>query len=90
MDAENFEICTVEDFLSNDWRKPIVDYLKNPVGSTDRRVKYRALSYIISGNELFKKTSEGVLLKCLGEEEAYLAVSNTHSGACGAHQVGTR
>lgn len=39
-------------------------------------------------NELFKKTSEGVLLKCLGESEAYIAVSSVHSGTCGAHQAG--
>jgi len=43
---------------------------------------------VIIGNELFKKTPEGVLLKCLGETEAYLAVSNTHSVACGTHQAG--
>lgn len=40
------------------------------------------------GNELFKKTLEGILLKCLSESEAYLALSNIHSGACRAHQVG--
>lgn len=37
---------------------------------------------------MLKKAPEGVLLKCLGESEAYLAVSNVHSGACSAHQVG--
>lgn len=41
----------------------MVDYLKNPVGSTDQKVKYRSLNYVIIGNELFKKTSERVLLK---------------------------
>ena len=40
------------------------------------------------GNELFKKTPEGVLLKCLSETEAYIALSTTHAGTCGAHQVG--
>jgi hypothetical protein len=40
------------------------------------------------GNELFKKTPEGILLKCLGENKAYLALSSVHSGACGAHQAG--
>ena len=39
-------------------------------------------------NELFKKTPEGVLLKCLSETEAYIALSTTHAGACGAHQAG--
>ena len=39
------------------------------------------------GNKLFKKTPEGVLLKCLSESKAYLALSSVHSQACGAHQV---
>lgn len=40
------------------------------------------------GNELFKKTPEGILLKCLSENEAYLAVFDVYSGSCGAHQAG--
>jgi len=45
---------------------------------------------VILGNKLFKKTPEGVLLKSLDETEAYLVVSNTHSGACGSHQAGDK
>lgn len=41
-----------------------------------------------AGNELLKRTPEGVLLKCLGDTEAYLAIYEVHSGAHGAHQVG--
>ncbi|XP_058774557.1 uncharacterized protein LOC131648845 [Vicia villosa] len=40
------------------------------------------------GNELFKKTVEGVLLKYVGESGAYVSVSSVHSGSCGAHQAG--
>ncbi|XP_039685664.1 protein NYNRIN-like [Medicago truncatula] len=82
------ELFVINDLNENNWRKPIVKYLENPDGTTCRKVKYRALSYVIMGNEVFKKTSEGVLLKCLGETDAYLAVSNTHSGTCGTHQAG--
>ena len=82
------EILVINNLTDNDWRKPIVTCLGNPNGTTCRKIKYRALSYVIIGSELFKKTLEGVLLKCLGETEAYLVVSNTHSGACGTHQAG--
>jgi ribonuclease HI len=82
------EIFAIDNLLDSDWRKPIVKYLEDPTGITDRKVKYKALSYTIIGNKLFKKTAEGVLLKCLSENEAYLAVSNVHSGSCGAHQAG--
>ena len=42
---------------------------------------------MIIENELFKKSPEGVLLKCLSEAEAFLAISDTHSGECGSHQT---
>ena len=87
-DHENFEISFIDNLTEQDWRKPIVDYLQNPVASIERKIKYRALSYILMGNELFNKTPEGVLLKCLSETEAYIALSTTHVGECGAHQVG--
>ncbi|KAK2366564.1 hypothetical protein QL285_079929 [Trifolium repens] len=81
-------IFVIDNLSDTDWRKPIVEYLENPSGITDRKTKYRALSYTIIGNELFKKTPEGVLLKCLSENEAFLAVTNVHNGSCGAHQAG--
>lgn len=40
------------------------------------------------GFEFFKKTPEGVLLKCLSESEAYLAIFRAYSGSSGAYQVG--
>ena len=79
---------TIDNLPNGDWRKPIVEYLQNPMGSTDRKIKYKALSYIIMGNELFKKSPDGILLRCLSDSEAYVAISETHSGACGAHQAG--
>ena len=87
-DQSNFEISFIDNLSEQDWRKPIVDYLQNPVASTERKTNYRALSFVLMGNELFKKTPEGVLLKCLSETEAYIALSTTHAGACGAHQAG--
>lgn len=85
-DEENFEILAMDCLM--DWRKPIIEYLENPTSSTKRKVRYRALSYVLMGNELFKKTPQGVLLKCLSESKAYIALSSVHGGACGAHQVG--
>ena len=42
------------------------------------------------GNELFRKMPKGVLLKCLGESETYVATSEVYSGACGTHQEGKK
>ncbi|XP_050876224.1 uncharacterized protein LOC127079917 [Lathyrus oleraceus] len=88
---ENFavhKVFSIENLSQSDWRRPIIEYLENPVRNTDRKIKYMALSYIRLGNELFKKTLEGILLKCLGNTEAYLSVSEVHSGACETHQAG--
>ncbi|WJX50210.1 hypothetical protein P8452_36545 [Trifolium repens] len=86
--SEIFEIFAIDNLSDTDWRKQLVEYLRDPNGTTNRKIKYRALSYVIIGNELMKKTPEGVLLKCLSETEAYLAISDVHSGACGSHQAG--
>ena len=75
----------IDNLSNNDWRKPIVEFLQNPTGSTDRKVKYTELSYVIMGNELFNKNPNGVLLKCLSDTEAYLAIYVVHNGA---HQAG--
>jgi hypothetical protein len=85
---DNFEIFAIDNLSDDDWRRPIVEYLRNPTGNVDRKIKYWALSYVIFGNELFKNTTEGVLLKCLNEAEAYIAISDVHSGAYGSHQAG--
>src|ERR1043165_735013 len=87
-DNQEFEVLAIDALSDADWRSPIVSYLTNPTLNVDRKIKYRALSYVLMGNELFKKTQEGVLLKCLGESEAYLALSEVQIGACGAHQAG--
>ncbi|XP_058741134.1 uncharacterized protein LOC131613485 [Vicia villosa] len=85
---EEFEVLAIDALIRTYLRTPIIEYLKDPSVNTDRKTKYRALSYILTGNELFKKTPEGILLKCLGENEAYLELSSVHSGTCGAYQAG--
>ncbi|XP_058786881.1 uncharacterized protein LOC131661365 [Vicia villosa] len=85
---EEFKVLAIDTLTSTYWRTPIIEYLKDPLVNTDRKTKYRALSCMLMGNELFKKTPEGILLKCLGENEAYLALPSVHSGTCGAHQAG--
>lgn len=49
-DEGNFEILAIDSLTDEDWRKPIVVYLQNPMTSTDQRTRYRALSYVILGS----------------------------------------
>lgn len=62
--------------------------MENPPTLAERKNMYHALNYTLMGNKLFKKTPEEILLKCLSESEAYLALLNVHSRECEAHQVG--
>ncbi|XP_049344694.1 uncharacterized protein LOC125809066 [Solanum verrucosum] len=39
---------------------------------------------------LYRRSFEGVLLRCLGEEEAVQALQEAHSGMCGSHQSGPK
>ncbi|XP_057447311.1 uncharacterized protein LOC130739096 [Lotus japonicus] len=82
------EVLIINNLADNDWRKPVVKYLQDPNAPVDRRIKYRALSYLILNGELFKKGMNEVLLKCISEEEAFRAVKAVHDGICGAHQAG--
>lgn len=65
-----------------------IEFLRNPTGTTNQKTKYKALSYVVIGNDLFKKTPQEVFPKNISESEAYLAFFDTYSGSCGAHQAG--
>jgi len=42
--------------------------------------------YVLLGDELYYRTIDGVLLKCLGDDEAKSLMGEIHEGVCGAHQ----
>jgi hypothetical protein len=44
------------------------------------------LKYTSIDDELYRRTIDGLLLKCLGKEQAKVAVREVHDGICGAHQ----
>ena len=56
---------------ADDWRKEIIDYLKDPSKKVERRVRFQATKYV---------------LKCLGDDEAKSLMGEIHEGVCGAHQ----
>ena len=48
----------------------------------------KAVNYVIFEDELYKKSINGILLKCLVESEAYIVLTETHGEICGSHQAG--
>jgi len=52
-----------------DWRESIIEYLKNPSQQVSRKLKYKALKFVLLDDHLYRRTIDGVLLKCLKQEE---------------------
>jgi len=71
---------------ADDWRKEIIDYLKDPSKKVERRVRFQATKYVLLDDELYYRTVDGILLKCLGDDESKSLVGEIHEGVCGAHQ----
>jgi hypothetical protein len=53
------------------WSTPIINYLYNPSVSTDRNVQCTTFKYILIDNELYHRTVDDVLLKCLAHMMLY-------------------
>jgi hypothetical protein len=73
------------DLVEGDWRKEIADYLENPSQNVCRKFRYKAIKFVLLDGRLYYKSVDGVLLQCLGQEEARRMMSEVHDGMCGAH-----
>ena len=71
---------------ANDWRKEIIDYLKDPSWNVETRVGFQATKYVLLDEELYYCTIDGVLLRCLSDDESKTLMGEIHEGVCGAHQ----
>ena len=50
---------------NDDWRVEIADYLRNPSQKVARKLRYKSTKYVLLDDQLYYKTVNGVLLKCL-------------------------
>ncbi|KAM2061590.1 hypothetical protein ACFX1T_046628 [Malus domestica] len=77
-----------------EWKQPLIDYLENGKLPDDPRhhseIRRRAPRFLDYKETLYRRSFKGVLLRCLGEEEANQALEETHSGVCGVHQSGPK
>jgi len=87
------EVMEVEQRPSRpfDWRTPFLDCLNRCELPEDRseahRIARRDKSYVIYGenNKLYRRSSTGVLQRCITIEEGRKLLEDLHSGACGHH-----
>ena len=71
---------------AQDWRVPIVSYLKDPGRGAEGNIQRLTFKYILVDDELYRRTAEDVLLKCLDSDQACVAMREIHEGICGTHQ----
>jgi ribonuclease HI len=74
------------DMIRTDWRLPLLEYIRDPEKTTNKNIKRQTLKYTSLDDDLYQRTIDGMLLKCLGKEQAKVAVREIHDGICGAHQ----
>jgi ribonuclease HI len=93
---ENQEVFAIDvcsygsDLAEDDWRKEIADYLENPSRKVSRKLRYKAIKFVLLDGHLYYKSMDGVFLQCMGQEEVKRMMSEVHDGLCGAHQSAYR
>jgi hypothetical protein len=70
-----------------DWRTDILNYLKDSAWGAPKRIRYKAMRYVLIGDDMFYRTLEGLLLKCLGPVKSNRLLHEVHKGTCGTHQL---
>jgi hypothetical protein len=65
---------------------PVCSGLIDPSKKVDTQLRYQVTKYVLLEDELCYRTIDGVLLKCLGKEEAKNLMGEIHEGTCRAHQ----
>jgi hypothetical protein len=90
--GESEQINVVVSELEHDeWYSDIIYYLKNlscPDHLVDykiRALRLKAMKYCLTKDGLGWKYLDGVLLRCVNQEEAEKLLKELHSGFCGGH-----
>ena len=71
---------------SQDWRVPLISYLRDPGRGAETNIRRLAFKYVLIDDELYRRTVEDLLLKCLDSDQDRVAMGEVHEGICGTHQ----
>jgi ribonuclease HI len=74
---------------SDDWREPIIKYIKNEEEPDDKntteRVARQSAHYTLIGETLYRRGASGVLMKCILSATGKQLLEEVHAGQCGIH-----
>ncbi|KAL0288337.1 UNVERIFIED_CONTAM: hypothetical protein Sangu_2662900 [Sesamum angustifolium] len=93
LQEEENHVTEVFEVEEEDWRQPLVDYLKYRKLPNDKRMTdthRRATRFINYKGKLYIRSFDGIFLRCLSDNEKVQAMEEAHSGVCGAHQSGPK
>ncbi|MCR2847796.1 reverse transcriptase-like protein [Weizmannia coagulans] len=76
------------------WYHSIFDFLRSgsypeAASAKDRReLRQLASHFVICGDRLYRRSTDGILLRCLGRDESDRVMRDVHAGVCGPHMGG--
>jgi hypothetical protein len=60
--------------------------LCDPSAKIDKGVRWSTFKYVLHNDEPYQRTAKDLLLKCLGSDQARVAMEKVHETICGTHQ----
>jgi hypothetical protein len=73
----------------NDWREPIIRYIKNEEEPDDKaaaeHISRQSAHYTIIGGLLYRRGAGGVFMKCIHSTTGRQLLDEIHAGQCGVH-----
>jgi ribonuclease HI/transposase InsO family protein len=87
--AEECNVLSQPESDSDDWREPIIRYIKNKEESDDKtaaeRIARQSAHYTLIGETLYRRGTTGVLMKCILSATGKQLLEEIHAGQCGIH-----
>jgi hypothetical protein len=87
--VEECNILSQPESDSDDWREPIIRYIKNEEEPDDKnaaeRVARQSTHYTLIGETLYRRGTTGVLMKCILSATGKQLLDEVHAGQCGIH-----
>jgi hypothetical protein len=87
--AEECNVLNQPESDSNDWREPIIKYIKNEEEPDDKavveRITRQLAHYTLIGEALYRRGATGVVMKCILSDTGKQLLDEIHVGQCGIH-----
>ncbi|KAG9458147.1 hypothetical protein H6P81_002655 [Aristolochia fimbriata] len=91
---EEINLVSVYTIEEEDWRQQFFDYLEHKKLPEELKarayVRRVAPKFCLFNNTLYRRSYDGILLRCVSKEEGQALLSEAHGGICGAHQAGPK